>query len=89
MIVFGAMSGTSTDGVDVAAIQIDLNTAEMRFLGATSAEFSPELRVALLALQQLPPKFNSATDPIAFIDISEPARIRELERQKCKNVALK
>ena len=67
MIAFGAMSGTSTDGVDVAAIQIDPNTSEMRFLGACNADFSSELRGALLALQQLPPKFNSETDAIAFM----------------------
>ena len=64
MIALGAMSGTSTDGVDVAAIQIDSKSEEMRFLGAVSTGFSPELRSSLLLLQQIPPQFRVDTDPL-------------------------
>jgi len=67
MIALGAMSGTSTDGVDIAAIQIDPKTQEMRFLGATSAEFSQALRDTLLRLQEIPPKFSASTDPISIL----------------------
>ena len=64
MIALGAMSGTSTDGVDVAAIQIGSKSEEMRFLGAVSTGFSPELRSSLLLLQQIPPQFRVDTDPL-------------------------
>jgi len=67
MIALGAMSGTSTDGVDIAAIQIDPKTQEMRFLGVTSAEFSQALRDILLRLQEIPPKFSASTDPISIL----------------------
>lgn len=63
MIALGAMSGTSTDGVDVAAIQIDTKSEEMRFLGAVSTEFPPDLRSSLLLLQQIPPQFAAGSDP--------------------------
>lgn len=66
MIALGAMSGTSTDGVDVAAVQIDSKTQDMRFLGVLSAEFPPTLRETLLLLQEIPPRFPSSSDPIAI-----------------------
>lgn len=66
MIALGAMSGTSTDGVDVAAIQIDPETEEMRFLGVLSAEFSQSLRNTLLQLQEIPPRFPPDSDPISI-----------------------
>jgi anhydro-N-acetylmuramic acid kinase len=67
MIALGAMSGTSTDGVDVAAVQIDPDSQEMRFLGVFSAEFSPELKQVLLSLQEIPPRFAPNIDPIATL----------------------
>lgn len=67
MIVFGAMSGTSTDGVDVAAIQIDPQSAEMRFLGLSSQEFPSTLRQDLLVLQQIPPRFPPGSDPLSML----------------------
>ena len=66
MIALGAMSGTSTDGVDVAAVQIDSKTQDMRFLGVLSAEFPPALRETLLLLQEIPPRFPSSSDQIAI-----------------------
>ncbi|MCR2746308.1 anhydro-N-acetylmuramic acid kinase [Limnobacter parvus] len=67
MIALGAMSGTSTDGVDVAAIQVNSKTSAMRFVGATSLEFPPKLRQTLLMLQQLPPQFDSHSDPLSVM----------------------
>lgn len=67
MIAFGAMSGTSTDGVDVAAIQINPDSSEMRFLGATSIGFSHGLRQTLLALQQVPCQFEAGIDPLGVM----------------------
>lgn len=66
MIALGAMSGTSTDGVDVAAIQIDPKSEEMRFLGAVSTVFTPDLRSNLLLLQQIPPQFGANSDPLGI-----------------------
>ena len=67
MIALGAMSGTSTDGVDVAAIQIDPLTFEMRFVGVASADFDPALRQALLALQRQPALFKTECDPLVLM----------------------
>lgn len=67
MIVLGAMSGTSTDGIDIAAIHMDPQTAEMRFLGLSSQEFPPSLRQDLLVLQQIPPAFPSEIDPLCML----------------------
>ena len=61
------MSGTSTDGVDVAAIELNLQTRGMKFLGVFSSSFLPDLRNTLLLLQQIPPAFPPATDPIALL----------------------
>ena len=66
MIACGAMSGTSTDGVDVAAIHMDASSGAMRFLGVLSVDFPPSLRSTLLLLQQIPPKFDAEVDPLAI-----------------------
>lgn len=52
MIFLGAMSGTSTDGIDVAALQIE--EGRFSFLGHLAHPFSSTLRTQLLALQQVP-----------------------------------
>lgn len=68
MIALGAMSGTSTDGIDIAAIQIDTHTQEMRFLGVHSTGFTDDLRCDLLDLQRVP--FQSSRvdrDPLDFL----------------------
>jgi anhydro-N-acetylmuramic acid kinase len=67
MIALGAMSGTSTDGVDVAGIHIDQQSQEMRFLGVMSAEFPHLLRQSLLLLQEVPPSFPSGADPVSLL----------------------
>lgn len=48
-IYFGVMSGTSLDGADVVALQID--SGEYNVIGAHSVPFSGELRTACLQLQ--------------------------------------
>ncbi len=67
MIVLGAMSGTSTDGVDVAALHIDPQTDAVRFLGFQSDDFSPALRHDLLQLQRIPFVGESGTDPFGLM----------------------
>lgn len=52
MITLGAMSGTSTDGIDVAALE--LIEGRFHYLGMVSEEFTPELRSNLLRFQQVP-----------------------------------
>lgn len=64
MIALGAMSGTSTDGVDVAALHMDPGTGAIRFLGFQSDDFSPVLRHNLLQLQRIPFHGVDGQDPI-------------------------
>lgn len=52
MITLGAMSGTSTDGIDVAALE--LIEGRFHYLGMVSQMFPPELRSSLLRFQQVP-----------------------------------
>lgn len=52
MIILGAMSGTSTDGIDVAALE--LIEGRFHYLGLFSEEFTPKLRNSLLQLQDVP-----------------------------------
>ncbi|HEX4857353.1 MAG TPA: anhydro-N-acetylmuramic acid kinase, partial [Limnobacter sp.] len=61
-----AMSGTSTDGVDVAALQVDSSVRSMRFLDVVSIPFESPLQQALLSLQQIPPQFPSGSDPLGL-----------------------
>ena len=50
MIAIGMMSGTSGDGVDAAAIELDVPAKKVRVLGTTSASYPKEVREAVLAL---------------------------------------
>ncbi|HEX4917819.1 MAG TPA: anhydro-N-acetylmuramic acid kinase [Limnobacter sp.] len=54
MIILGAMSGTSTDGVDVAALHADPSNGGLRFISHRSESFDGALRQRLLDLQQVP-----------------------------------
>ncbi|HEY1058098.1 MAG TPA: anhydro-N-acetylmuramic acid kinase [Limnobacter sp.] len=61
------MSGTSTDGVDIAAIHW-LPDGQLRFLGMVSQPFDAGLQADLLTLQAVPPRNGSLTDdPILFL----------------------
>ncbi|MCQ8896852.1 anhydro-N-acetylmuramic acid kinase [Limnobacter humi] len=61
------MSGTSTDGVDVAALHW-LPDGQLRFLGMVSQAFEPGLQSNLLALQAVPPVPASLSDdPLLFM----------------------
>ncbi len=50
MIAIGIMSGTSADGADAAAIEIDVPATRARVLATASAPYADELRTAVLAL---------------------------------------
>ena len=63
MIALGAMSGTSTDGVDVAALHFTPQ-GQMRYLGMSGLAFEPQLQAELLRLQHLPPLFSPHEDPL-------------------------
>ena len=62
MRVVGMISGTSMDGIDVAAAELDLRgeVVELRPLGARSIPYRPELRTALAAV--LPPATTTAAE---------------------------
>lgn len=57
MITLGAMSGTSTDGIDVAALEFI--EGRFHYLGMVSEVFSPDLRDSLLKFQQVPLAFSA------------------------------
>lgn len=61
MITLGAMSGTSTDGIDVAALE--LIEGRFHYLGMVSELFSPDLRDSLLKFQQVPLAFAADSKP--------------------------
>lgn len=67
MLLLGAMSGTSTDGVDVAAIRCHTDQPTLQFLGSISRAFDDGLRRRLLVLQQMPAVFDASTDPLDFM----------------------
>ncbi|TMB77007.1 MAG: anhydro-N-acetylmuramic acid kinase [Chloroflexi bacterium] len=50
MIAIGIMSGTSGDGADAAAIELDVPAKEVRVLATASAPFPKRVRDAVLAL---------------------------------------
>jgi anhydro-N-acetylmuramic acid kinase len=50
MIAIGMMSGTSGDGVDAAAIELDVPATGVRVLGTSSASYPKNVRDAVLAL---------------------------------------
>lgn len=50
MIAIGLMSGTSADGVDAAAIELDVPASRVRVLATTSERFADELRETILAI---------------------------------------
>jgi anhydro-N-acetylmuramic acid kinase len=60
MRVVGLISGTSVDGIDVAAADLELRDDELllRPLGATSLPYPPDLRAALVAA--MPPAATTA-----------------------------
>lgn len=62
MRVVGLMSGTSADGMDAAAAEIELEGAELTLspLGSLSREYPPELRAEVEAA--MPPAATSAYD---------------------------
>lgn len=50
MIAIGMMSGTSGDGVDAAAIELDVPATDVRVIATTSAAYPKNIRDAVLAL---------------------------------------
>jgi anhydro-N-acetylmuramic acid kinase len=66
MIVLGAMSGTSTDGVDVAALSVSPE-GEMAYLGLHSMPFDEALRADLLRLQHLHTVYQPDEDPLLLM----------------------
>lgn len=66
MIVLGAMSGTSTDGVDVAALSLSPEGG-MAYLGSHSVSFDEALRADLLRLQHLHTVYRPDEDPLLLM----------------------
>jgi len=66
MRLIGLMSGTSLDGIDAAALDLERHgdTLDIGLLGHATAPFDPELRAALEAA--LPPKHGSTRDVCAL-----------------------
>lgn len=67
MIVLGAMSGTSTDGVDVAALEVDSAGNPIRCLAHANMPFDAALRTQLLRLQEVPGAYQAGEDPFALM----------------------
>ncbi|GLR26267.1 anhydro-N-acetylmuramic acid kinase [Limnobacter litoralis] len=67
MIVLGAMSGTSTDGIDVAALEFDAAGVPLQCLAHLSFPFETNLRDLLLRLQEVPGTYNAGEDPFALM----------------------
>lgn len=70
--VLGAMSGTSTDGVDVVALEIDESCSQMTFKGLESVDFSAPFRDLLLKLQNPEHQYGVAEDP--FVQLAQARR---------------
>lgn len=81
--VLGAMSGTSTDGVDVVALEIDSSCSKMVFKGLVSQDFSAPFRDQLLRLQNPEYRFQGSEDP--FIELARSRRELSVNYAKAAN----
>ena len=52
MIAVGIMSGTSADGVDAAAVELDVSATDVRLVASLSEPFDAPLRTAILAVAE-------------------------------------
>ncbi|NJM32464.1 MAG: anhydro-N-acetylmuramic acid kinase [Limnobacter sp.] len=62
-LALGAMSGTSTDGVDVCLMAFQPDGTFARFVGTHHEPFTEELRNTLLRLQRIPASWPADQDP--------------------------
>lgn len=83
MIAIGIMSGTSGDGVDAAAIELDVPATDVRVLAATSAPYPKSVRDAVLALGE--GGMASAAD-IARLHVALGDRYAEIAAQLCDEI---
>src|SRR4051812_36349451 len=83
MIAIGIMSGTSGDGVDAAAIELDVPATEVRVLATTSAPYPKSVREAVLALGE--GGMASAAD-IARLHVVLGDRYAEIAKRLCDEI---
>ncbi|MDX1669281.1 MAG: anhydro-N-acetylmuramic acid kinase, partial [Limnobacter sp.] len=65
--VLGAMSGTSSDGVDIAALEISESPFRISYLGLVSVDFPDAFRETLLTLQNPQQAYSEGDDPFALL----------------------